>query len=73
MFEREARISGVMVQEYSCDNGVFTSVRFQSHLDQMQQGQRVCGVSAHNQNAVAERSIRTMFSIARAQLLHAML
>lgn len=32
-FEREARLSGVTIQEYSCDNGIFTSSRFQSHLD----------------------------------------
>ena len=69
-FEQDAMLHGVQVHSYLTDNGVFTAKGF---IDEIQkQGQRIqfCGVSAHHQNGIAERAIKTTHSIARSMMLH---
>jgi hypothetical protein len=53
------------------DNGVFKANAFVKHIQDHNQKLRFCGVNAHHQNAVAERSIRTVSECARSMLLHA--
>jgi hypothetical protein len=54
------------------DNGTsFTGRDFSEHLSNYHQISRFAGVGAHHHNAIAERSIRTIMSIARTMMLHA--
>ena len=48
------------VQEYRCDNGVFTSAAFTREVDTQGQRQGVAGVGAHHQNRPVEHSIGTI-------------
>eukprot|EP00804_Cyclotella_cryptica_P006881 CCRYP_020804-RA/>CCRYP_020804-RA protein AED:0.48 eAED:0.37 QI:0/-1/0/1/-1/1/1/0/621 len=73
LFEREAADVGVSMKRYHSDNGVFGSAEFRSHCQNLGQGIRFSGVGAHHQNGVAERAIRTVTSMARANMLHATL
>jgi hypothetical protein len=58
-FERRCRlISGVKVEKYHADNGIFNSTGFQDHLDLMEQEIQFFGTGALHQNGVAERNIR---------------
>jgi hypothetical protein len=70
-FEKFALDNGVIVEEYMADNGVFKANAFVKHIQDHNQKLRFCGVNAHHQNAVAERSIRTVSECARSMLLHA--
>ena len=72
-FEQEMHSMGVTVVHYHTDNGVFTSRAFQDELAKLSQGLSLSGVGAHHQNAMAERAIGYVFSLARAQMLHAKL
>ena len=70
-FEEICRDSGIVIQSFVSDNGsAFTSKNFTDHLSTFRQVQRYAGVGAHHHNAVAERSIRTIMSIARTMMLH---
>eukprot|EP00804_Cyclotella_cryptica_P016247 CCRYP_005730-RA/>CCRYP_005730-RA protein AED:0.43 eAED:0.42 QI:0/0/0/1/0/0/2/0/262 len=69
----EAADVGVSMKRYHSDNGVFGSAEFRSHCQNLGQGIRFSGVGAHHQNGVAERAIRTVTSMARANMLHATL
>jgi hypothetical protein len=70
-FEKFALDNGVLVEEYMADNGVFKANAFVKHIQDHNQKLKFCGVNAHHQNAVAERSIRTVSECARSMLLHA--
>ena len=72
-FEREMASMGVTVLSFHTDNGVFTSAAFQDELSKLGQGLSLSGVGAHHQNAMAERSIGVVFSLARTMMLHAKL
>ena len=72
-FEAEMASMGVTVLKFHTDNGVFTSAEFQDELARNNQGLTLSGVGAHHQNAVAERSIGTVTSLARTMMLHAKL
>ena len=72
-FEREALAHGVVIRGYRTDNGIFTKEAFMSELDSKNQLITSCGVGAHHQNGVAERSIRTLVERSRTVLLHAQL
>ena len=70
-FEQLALDNGVIVTNYMADNGLFKANQFVSHLREHNQRVQYCGVNAHHQNGIAERSIRTVSEMARAMLLHA--
>ena len=70
-FEKFALDNGVIVEQYMADNGVFKANAFVKHIQEHNQKLKFCGVNAHHQNAVAERSIRTVSECARSMLLHA--
>jgi hypothetical protein len=71
-FEAMCRDHGVVPTEYVSDSGTaFTSKEFTKHLEEYRQHVSFAGTGAHHHNAVAERSIRTIMSIARTMMLHA--
>jgi Reverse transcriptase (RNA-dependent DNA polymerase)/Zinc knuckle len=71
-FESMARDSGVIPQTYLSDNGpAFASHEFAKHLSKFEQVSKFAGAGAHHQNGIAERSIRTVISIARTIMIHA--
>ena len=70
-YERYCLDHGVVVDMYLADNGVFKANKFVAHIREHNQRLRFCGVNAHHQNGVAERSIRTVSDMARAMMLHA--
>ena len=70
-YELICKDHGIIPQSYLSDNGTsFTSAAFTQHLLRSNQTQRLAGVGAHQQNAVAERAIRTLISISRTMLIH---
>ena len=70
-FELMCRDHGVIVQEYLSDMGTsFTSKDFQKHLQEYEQVIRFAGAGGHHHNPQAERSIRTLTSIARTMMFH---
>ena len=73
LLEREATEVNTKIKSYHSDNGVFNSDEFRQHCDQLDQTQTFSGVGAKFQNGVAERSILTICSMARANMLHAAL
>ena len=70
-YEQFALGNGVIVTDYLADNGTFKANKFVAHLREHNQQVKYCGVNAHHQNGVAERSILTVSNMARAMLLHA--
>lgn len=72
-FERESLSSGVTVQAYHTDNGVFTSKEFMRELGEKGQGMKLSGVSAQFQNGAAENGIKIVVRNARTMMLHAAL
>ena len=70
-YENLCKDSGVIPQVYMSDNGkAFTSIEFTEHLSSFFQISKLAGVGAHHHNAQAERSIRTIMSIARTMMMH---
>jgi hypothetical protein len=70
-FETFAAEHGVRIQHYHCNNGRFFDNAFKQACHDAQQQLTFCGVNAHFQNGIAERSIRDLSENARKQLLHA--
>lgn len=70
-YEREAYNSGVVVQQYHTDNGIFGTADFVDELLSKQQTVRYSGVGAAHENGVAERGIQTVTYMARTMMLHA--
>ena len=73
LLEQEAADVNVKIRRYHSDNGVFSSREFCEHCDELKQKLRFCGVGAKFQNGVAERSIQTVCSMARSNIIHATL
>jgi hypothetical protein len=71
LFEQEAADSGVTIQKYHSDNGVFSSKQFKAHCKLLKQKLTFSGVGAKFQNGVAENAIKTVCNMARANMLHA--
>lgn len=71
--EREAASNGVKIKEYHSDNGVFVSDQFRADILRKEQMLKLSGVGSQHQNGKAERSIRTVFSLARAMMIHSAL
>jgi hypothetical protein len=69
-YERLALDSGVSVQTYHADNGIFATKAFRAHCDYKGQELEFSGVGAHHENGVSERAIQTVSSLARTMLLH---
>jgi GAG-pre-integrase domain len=69
-FETLASSFGVTVKGYYADNVPFNSAEFKVELTSKGQTIDLSGVGAHHQNGVAERSIKTITSLARSMLLH---
>ena len=70
-FELICRDNGILPQKYMSDNATaFTSRSFTAHLRELRQINSFAGAGAHHHNGVAERSIRTIMSIARTMMLH---
>ncbi len=53
-----ARQEGIAIKRYHADNGVFASKKFKGDI--LKQEYSFRGVSAHHQNGVAERNIKTV-------------
>ena len=70
-FETEAYEKGIVIGAYHTDNGVFSSKQFESALSNDKQKLSFSGPGTGFQNAVAERAIRTIVTMARTMLLHA--
>jgi hypothetical protein len=70
-FETFAAEHSVRIQHYHCDNGRFYDNAFKQACHDARQQLTFCGVNAHFQNGIAERSIRDLSESARKQLLHA--
>jgi hypothetical protein len=70
-YEKLCLDHGIIVDTYLADNGVFKANTFVQHILEHSQRLRFCGVNAHHQNGIAERSIRTVSDMARAMMLHA--
>jgi hypothetical protein len=60
----------VRIKGYLADNLPFNSADFRADLTNKHQTIDFSGVGAHHQNGVAERSIKTITSLAHAMLLH---
>ena len=72
-FESFSKNCGMQINHYHEDNKFFNNQLFKESCIVSQQNQMFCGVSAHNQNGIAGRKIKTVISLARAILLHAMM
>jgi hypothetical protein len=66
-FETFAAEHGVKILHYHCDNGCFQDNAFRQACHDAQQQLTFCGVNAHFQNGIAERSIRDLSESARKQ------
>ena len=72
IFELMCRDHGILPQKYMSDNAkCFTAKSFSEHLNHYHQINSFAGAGAHHHNGHAERSIRTIMSIARTMMLHA--
>jgi hypothetical protein len=70
-FETFAAEHGVSIQHYHCDNRRFYDNAFKQACHDARQQLTFCGVNAHFQSGIAERSIRDLSESALKQLLHA--
>ncbi len=70
-FETFAAEHGIKIQHYHCNNGHFSDNAFKQACHEQRQQCTFCGVNAHFQNGIAERSIRDLLESACKQLLHA--
>ena len=72
ILEHEAADNNINLRNFQADNGVFASEEFRNDLRMKGQKLRFCGVGrAHHQNGTAERFIKTICYLTRAQLIHA--
>lgn len=72
-FESVMANLGIALVHYHTDNGTFTAEEFTQQIDSNFQQMTLSGPGAHHQNAVAERAIGTIISLARTTMLHAKL
>ena len=71
ILEHDAADHNIVLRNFQADNGVFASEEFRNDLKVKRQKLRFCGVGAHHQNGTAERFIKTICYLTRAQLIHA--
>ena len=72
-FESDALRHNVRIKSYRCDNHPFRSQEFMDDLEAKGQTATYCGVGAHHQNAIAERSIKTISQWSRAMMMNQLL
>jgi hypothetical protein len=72
-FERFAKESGRTIKNNHADNAPFRVAEFVQDCTNKGQTIDYSGVGAHHQNGVAERSIRTVTTWARAMMLHSII
>lgn len=72
-FERTCGFAGIDIDGYRSDQGIFKSEAFQKDLKVHGQTIDFSAVGGKHQNGAAERAIRTISDLARANLLHAQL
>jgi hypothetical protein len=60
-FEKFPAKHGVRIHYYHCNNGQFANNAFKESCKSSRQGLTFCGVNAHFQNGVVERTIRDIF------------
>ena len=71
--EQNAKQDGVKIKQFRADNGIFKAAEIKMDIEKQSQRISFCGVSAHNQNGIAEQHIRTIIEHARRTiLLHTM-
>ena len=70
-FEQLAREHGVTVKSYHAANSPFSNADFVRSIEDNGQAIKFSVMGAHNQNGVAERTIKTISSCSRTMLLHA--
>ena len=70
-FERDSMSHDVQIKHYHADNGRFADTSFKDDCDNKLQQLTFCGVGAHHQNGIAERSIKELTLTSRTMLLHA--
>jgi hypothetical protein len=73
LLERDAKSNGITIKSFQADNGVFASKEFKDDVTRKNQTIHFSGVGAKHQNGTAERTIKTISYLTRAQLLHAAL
>ena len=59
-FERDSMSHDVQIKHYHADNGRFADTSFKDDCDNKLQQLTFCGVGAHHQNGIAERSIKEL-------------
>ena len=70
-FESYAAEHGVRISHYHCDNGRFAKKLFMNSCELNGEQFTFCGVNAHFQNGIAEKSIQDITEAGRKMLLHA--
>jgi hypothetical protein len=70
-FESFAAEHDIRILHYHCNNGRFADNTFKQACNNARQQLTFCGLNAHFQNGITERSIRDLSESARKQLLHA--
>ena len=70
LFEQFALNTGVSIQRYHADNGVFKSQAFLEELTKKCQTLTFSGIGAPHQNGVAERAIGVTQQMAQTVMLH---
>jgi hypothetical protein len=68
--EAIARNDGFRIKSYHSDNGIFSSSDFKDHCNRFAITYTYSGVGAKHMNGIAERNIKTVAQLARANMLH---
>ena len=71
LFEQAALQRGVRIQGYHADKGIFRANKWHNDCHTKRQTLTFAGVNAHHTNDIAEKRIRDLQDLTRAQLMHA--
>ena len=72
-FEREAQSQGLVIKGYHTDNGIFNASDFMEDMLNNQKKIKFRRAGASYQNGAAERAIKTLVTMSRTMLMHAVL
>ena len=70
-FDREDQSHGAVIKGYQTDNGISNASDLMEELLKKQQKIGFSGAGTSNQNGAAERTIKTVVTMARIMLMHA--